>query len=68
MWSREGNLSLGERLKMPKLKIRVKYRGRWYYASSVFIDRDGKISIEYCHDLFGCVDSEHIEGVEIQNA
>lgn len=51
---------------MDKLKIKVKYRGKWYYASSIYIDRNGNISIEYLHDLDGCVDSDHVEDYLIE--
>ena len=47
------------------MKIKVKYRGKWYYASSVDIDKDGNLDFEYLHDLDGCVDSEHVEEWEI---
>ena len=47
------------------LKIKVKYRGKWYYASSISINKKGEIVIEYCHGLLGCVDSEHIEDIII---
>ena len=49
-----------------KLKIKVLYRGKWYYASSIRIERNGLLSIEYCHGLDGCVDSEHVEEIKIE--
>lgn len=49
-----------------KLKIKVLYRGKWYYASSIVIDKDGLLSIEYCHKLNGCVDSEHVDEIKIK--
>ena len=50
-----------------KLKIKVKYRDQWYHASSIFINEEGDLSIEYCHDLTGCVDSEHVHNIIIEN-
>ena len=50
-----------------KLKIKVLYRGKWYYASSVMIDEEGLLDIENCHDLFGCVDSEHVEEIKVED-
>lgn len=44
-----------------RIKIRVKYRGKWYYAKHLSIDREGYVSFEYLHGLEGVVDSEHIE-------
>lgn len=49
-----------------KLKIKVLYRDKWYYASSVMIDAEGNLDIEYCHGLYGCVDSEHIDKIIIE--
>lgn len=49
-----------------KLKIKVLYRNKWYYASEVSIDIDGKLYIENCHDLFGCLDSEHVDDIKIE--
>jgi len=49
-----------------KLKIKVLYRGKWYYASSVSINEEGILSIEYCHNLDGCVDSEHVDEIKIE--
>lgn len=49
-----------------KLKIKVLYRGKWYYASSVMIDGEGLLDIEYCHGLDGCVDDEHIDNIIIE--
>ena len=43
------------------MKIKVKYRGKWYLASSVYITRDGELSFEYLHGLYGSVDSDHVE-------
>lgn len=48
-----------------RMKIKVKYRGKWYFASSMYIDRVGNLSFEYLHDLYGCVDSEHVQQWEI---
>lgn len=49
-----------------KLKIKVLYRGKWYYASSVYINAEGFLDIEYCHGLDGCVDSEHLENIIVE--
>lgn len=48
------------------MKIKIKYRNRWYYASNIGIDREGNLDIEYAHDLFGCIDSEHIQEVILE--
>lgn len=48
-----------------RIKIKVKYRGKWYYAKDISIDREGNLGFEYLHDLIGCVDSEHIEDYKI---
>lgn len=45
------------------LKIRILYRGKWYYASSVDIDKDGNTYVDYCHGLRGSIDQEHVERV-----
>ncbi len=50
-----------------QLKIKFLYRGEWYYASSLDIDRDGIIDIEYGHDLEGCVDEEHVQMIEVED-
>ncbi len=49
-----------------KLKIKVLYRNKWYYASSVMIDEDGTLDIENCHGLYGCVDDEHVDEIIIE--
>ena len=49
-----------------KQKIKVLYRNKWYYASDVGIDEDGNLDIEYCHDLSGCIDSEHIQEIILE--
>ncbi len=47
------------------LVIKVKYRGKWYYAKDISIDRGGNLSFEYLYDLEGAVDSDHVEDVQI---
>ena len=47
------------------LRIKVLYGGKWYYASSITIDRDGSIDIDYCHGVDGAIDSDHVEKIEI---
>lgn len=49
------------------MKIKVKYRGKWYYAKDVSIDLDGNLSFEYLHNLDGCVDSEHVQEVKLED-
>lgn len=49
-----------------KLKINVLYRGHWYYASSVMIDDEGILDIEYCHGVEGSLDFEHIDNIIIE--
>ena len=49
-----------------KLKIKVLYRGKWYYASSIDIDVEGNLSIEYCHGLDYCLDYEYIDKIKIE--
>ena len=50
---------------MMMIKIKVKYRNTWFYASDLSIDKDGNISFEYLHGLYGCVDSEHVQDYKI---
>ena len=45
------------------MKIKVKYRGEWYYAKDISISQEGEISFESLHDLKEIVDSEHVEEV-----
>jgi hypothetical protein len=51
------------------LKIKVKYRGKWYYASNIDIGVDGDLDFEYLYGLDGCVDNEHVQDyiIETQN-
>ncbi len=48
-----------------KLKIKVKYRGKWYYVTGVDIDRNGELYFgsHYLHDgdEHGVIDIEHIK-------
>lgn len=48
------------------MKIKVKYRGEWYYAKDISISEDGEMSFEYLHGLPGVVDSEHVEEIEFE--
>ncbi len=43
------------------MKIKVRYRNEWYWASDLSIDKEGNISFENLHDLEGTVDSEHVK-------
>ena len=47
------------------MKIKVKYRNKWYYANAVNIDKEGNVYFNYLHDLDGAVDSEHIQDFKI---
>lgn len=51
-----------------RLKIKVLYRGKWYYASTIGIDREGFIHIENVHGLYECIDSDHVHKIEIEEA
>jgi hypothetical protein len=59
-------VSYNKEKKQPKLKIQIFYRHHWYPASSIMLDREGNISVEYCHDNFGCIGSEHIEDIKVE--
>lgn len=52
--------------KAPKLKIKVKYRGKWGLATHIRIEKDGTIDIEYVDCYEGVVDIEHIEAVKVE--
>ena len=49
-----------------KLKIKVLYKGKWYYASSVMINEEGLLDIQYCHGLDGSVDEEYVDEIKIE--
>ncbi len=52
-----------------KLKIKIKYRGKWYYATGVEIDENGELYFG-SHYLYGgsehgVMDTDHIEEVRL---
>lgn len=49
-----------------KLKIKVLYKGKWYYASSVMINEEGLLDVKYCHGLYGCVDEEYVDDIKTE--
>ncbi len=54
-------------LKETKLKIKVLYRGSWYYASTIDINKQGKIYVQYCHDYdSGALDQEHVASIIVE--
>ena len=50
------------------LKIKVKYRGKWYYVTGVEIDPNGKLYFgsHYLHggEQHGVIDTEYIEEIK----
>ena len=49
-----------------KQKIKVLYRDKWYYASSIDIDEEGNLSIEYCHGYRGVIYPEHVQKIILE--
>lgn len=43
------------------MKIKVRYKDQWYWATNISIDREGNVSFEYLHDLEGVVDPEYVK-------
>ncbi len=52
-----------------KLKIKVKYRGKWYYVTGVEMDKRGELYFgsHYLHDgdEHGVMDTDHIDEVKL---
>ena len=51
---------------MNRLKIKVKYKSKWFYAKDIGIDKKGNIQIDYCHDVYGGIDEKYIEEIKIE--
>lgn len=52
-----------------KLKIRLEYKGKWYYVTGVDIDKKGELYFgsHYLHDgeEHGVIDTDHIGDVRL---